>query len=974
MDPFNEIINNAEHQNSIFDSNSKFSMADFNNNNIERLDCNQGLDQQTVERLCNQETSIDNSIDLSIDNSIDLSNNIDFNEVNKNDLNSKENILNKFKLINERASTKTNELSMGNNIDGNTIQGISSDIFQQYQHNHQDISNHENHSTFTSMPHCLINQQPLSFLSSSFTSNSCHQNQKSTKFGSNASSLSSNILLSSSSSSFSSFSSNYSNESHFSKQQNLQKYQDLRRTETNSNNFNISRSQNDYSKIVQIPPPPSALAMHRASLPIAFHSTRTLTDIASMDQLPVNQFSNNQFNQLDTQDFQLNPINTNNLNSNNEFNLRYDSNNNNVNQDLRSKSTISQSAELETEACLSGYLDQTPAFDIIKQTDLNLEDFNLSNPTDLATCNDHITMPNPQRQQQQEVLCNPQPQHAVLDTKSSNKSFNSYNQFYNNMISSFPHHQHHPQQDHYNPLISNNIHEGSHNLNNSQISMMIPTATGIFSRSNSQPDLTMNLDKPIPISNTYNINNNYCYYFNSNNNSNNVNSNNNHAFNSNFTNCFNSTTNNIMQPFDNNFSTNENTSNINANNGQLKRAIRRHPSMYKTSMSECNEQDEDFLADFNIIDYLNNTNSNNNTEISNTGEANQHSNQNGQISFVGNNLNELNFGNLNQVGQGLNKSTSYNVNTSHSPTVVTSTNLTDDGLFLGTDALTDFLSNCGTFSDLFDDLPEIEDLMSLVTFESTSASNTASSQNASNANVNQNIKQTQCDINLPNLKPSNNIKDDYPLSNYYDYCNTESSNLNQNYEANLDDETDERTTRSAPPSPTPQKKKSRPTTNLPWNKPWNKMDENDRLKAVDCLTRIINDEMGLREQLEIIRILNPDAKLKPTDKQFGIDLKIIDDDKFKRIKDIIKAYGFFSNEKQLNDNSSDCSANSCPQSYHLAKRELRIKRAQQRLKLKIKKEHRQIIKESKSGLFAKTEVIPLSKVLPEEDIEVDILS
>lgn len=57
-----------------------------------------------------------------------------------------------------------------------------------------------------------------------------------------------------------------------------------------------------------------------------------------------------------------------------------------------------------------------------------------------------------------------------------------------------------------------------------------------------------------------------------------------------------------------------------------------------------------------------------------------------------------------------------------------------------------------------------------------------------------------------------------------------------------------------------------------------------------------------------------------------------------------------------------------------SKRELRIKRAQQRLKLKIKKEHRQIQKETKSGLFAKTEVIPLSKVLPEEDIEVDILS
>lgn len=91
-----------------------------------------------------------------------------------------------------------------------------------------------------------------------------------------------------------------------------------------------------------------------------------------------------------------------------------------------------------------------------------------------------------------------------------------------------------------------------------------------------------------------------------------------------------------------------------------------------------------------------------------------------------------------------------------------------------------------------------------------------------------------------------------------------------------ENESAERTTRSAPPSPTPQNKKQRPTNNMQmWaNKTWNKMDDLERSKAVDCLTRIINDDMGLREQLEIIRILNPDAKLKPTDKQFAIGSSI----------------------------------------------------------------------------------------------------
>lgn len=39
---------------------------------------------------------------------------------------------------------------------------------------------------------------------------------------------------------------------------------------------------------------------------------------------------------------------------------------------------------------------------------------------------------------------------------------------------------------------------------------------------------------------------------------------------------------------------------------------------------------------------------------------------------------------------------------------------------------------------------------------------------------------------------------------------------------------------------------------------------------------------------------------------------MIDDDKYKRIKDIIKIHGPLINEKQISDNSSDCSANSCP--------------------------------------------------------------
>lgn len=46
---------------------------------------------------------------------------------------------------------------------------------------------------------------------------------------------------------------------------------------------------------------------------------------------------------------------------------------------------------------------------------------------------------------------------------------------------------------------------------------------------------------------------------------------------------------------------------------------------------------------------------------------------------------------------------------------------------------------------------------------------------------------------------------------------------------------------------------------------------------------------------------------------------MIDDEKFRRIKDIIKSHGLKFNEKQISDNCSECSANSCPQGYKMTK-------------------------------------------------------
>jgi hypothetical protein len=183
-------------------------------------------------------------------------------------------------------------------------------------------------------------------------------------------------------------------------------------------------------------------------------------------------------------------------------------------------------------------------------------------------------------------------------------------------------------------------------------------------------------------------------------------------------------------------------------------------------MCEYQEQDEsDFLADFNIIDYLNNSNQNSQNNAHNynvAANANISSLETNDLDSFNLSSNNNQSGMLNNNGRSLSTDNRDSLENKSAP---------DDGLFLGTDALTDFLSNCGTLSDLFDDLPEIEDLMSLVTFESSTSNNSS---------LDPVLKQTQCDMVLPNYRPvtTNNTKEGYPLSNYYDYCNADGVNHN----------------------------------------------------------------------------------------------------------------------------------------------------------------------------------------------------
>ena len=55
------------------------------------------------------------------------------------------------------------------------------------------------------------------------------------------------------------------------------------------------------------------------------------------------------------------------------------------------------------------------------------------------------------------------------------------------------------------------------------------------------------------------------------------------------------------------------------------------------------------------------------------------------------------------------------------------------------------------------------------------------------------------------------------------------------------------------------------------------MSSEDQVEAVECLTRVASLTMGLREQMEIIRIINPEATVLPTDTEFEIGTVLVRD-------------------------------------------------------------------------------------------------
>ncbi|XP_027038071.1 protein FAM199X-like [Pocillopora damicornis] len=164
---------------------------------------------------------------------------------------------------------------------------------------------------------------------------------------------------------------------------------------------------------------------------------------------------------------------------------------------------------------------------------------------------------------------------------------------------------------------------------------------------------------------------------------------------------------------------------------------------------------------------------------------------------------------------------------------------------------------------------------------------------------------------------------------------------------------------------------------------WNKMSSDNQVEAVELLTRVASMTMGLREQMDIIKIINPEATVLPTDTEFEIDIESFNEAKFERIHRYIKDHLSRDSCPLCSESTSEtCRQNSNFTHRKHSKRKprgtlsmKRISRKSSKHKGLLKRVHRQMLKEQKSGLFQNEEVISLSSRNKDEanDVEVDIL-
>ncbi|NXA36994.1 F199X protein, partial [Eudromia elegans] len=225
---------------------------------------------------------------------------------------------------------------------------------------------------------------------------------------------------------------------------------------------------------------------------------------------------------------------------------------------------------------------------------------------------------------------------------------------------------------------------------------------------------------------------------------------------------------------------------------------------------------------------------------------------------------------------------------------------------------------------------------------------------------------------------------------------------------------------SIPSSPCLLPKKKNKHRNLD-ELPWSAMTNDEQVEYIEYLSRKVSTEMGLREQLDIIKIIDPTAQISPTDSEFIIELNCLTDEKLKQVRSYIKEHGprqrsareswkrssysastsgvsgassssasmvssASSSGSSVGNSASNSSANmsrahsdsnlstSAAERIRDSKKRSKQRKLQQKaLRKRQLKEQRQARKERLSGLFLNEEVLSLKVTEEDHEGDVDVL-
>ncbi|XP_065072308.1 protein FAM199X-A-like [Rhopilema esculentum] len=155
---------------------------------------------------------------------------------------------------------------------------------------------------------------------------------------------------------------------------------------------------------------------------------------------------------------------------------------------------------------------------------------------------------------------------------------------------------------------------------------------------------------------------------------------------------------------------------------------------------------------------------------------------------------------------------------------------------------------------------------------------------------------------------------------------------------------------------------------------WSELSTQRQQEVLEMLIGMVSQKLGLREQLELIKIICPDADVSPNDKEFFIDFELFDDEKFKGVCAFVKEHFVLMNddEKETENDQTLTRRGSRKRQGERNTSSLWNEKSNNLQKKALAKTSRQIKKEKKSGLFKKEEVLLIKEKatsIPEEDEE-----